>query len=1290
MWLAGNAALSDFRKRRLLERIQRSAPDVTDIEAHFVYLFELQAELNPTQKEEACVLVGGRIGSLESLGDHVIVTPRLGTISPWSSKATDIFRHCELGSVSRVERAVYYTWSSSGDQQRARLAVHSNVHDPMTQSLLSSIDAAQGLFGHHAPTPVQYVDVIAGGRAALVDANSELGLALADDEIDYLIDAFARLERNPSDAELMMFAQANSEHCRHKIFNASWTIDGVDQAKSLFAMIRNTHASHPQGVHSAYKDNAAVIEGTDARRLFVDPKTGAYQWHAEPAHILIKVETHNHPTAISPFPGAATGSGGEIRDEGATGRGARPKAGLTGFSVSHLQIPRLPQPWETSPGKPERIASALDIMTEGPIGAASYNNEFGRPALGGYFRTFEMTVQMEDGEELRGYHKPIMIAGGMGVIRQPHIEKNRLSPGDAVIVLGGPSMLIGLGGGAASSMSSGASSEQLDYASVQRDNPEMERRCQEVIDRCWAAGDANPVVSIHDVGAGGLSNAIPELLNDSERGGRIHLTKIPCSDAGMSPMQIWCNESQERYVMGIRQDDLPGFEALCQKERCPYAVVGEVTQQRELQLLDENDAVIDLPMDVLFGKPPKMHRDVQRSTASVRPFECPPVDQFETLVHKVLQLPAVAAKDFLITIGDRTITGLVCRDQMVGPWQVPVADYAATAADFVGHTGEAMAMGERTPLAVSNGPAAARIAVGEAITNLFGAPIAAIGGIKLSANWMAAAGQGREDEILFDSVTAVGEQLCPALGIAVPVGKDSLSMRTVWRTDDQQYDMTAPVSLIITAFSPVDDLRRCLTPQLTTDQGESCLLLLDFGGGQNRLGGSALAQVLGQLGDDVPDLDHPARLRAAFDCVQSLNRQGLLQACHDRSDGGLLATLAEMAFAGGCGLNVDLAAIDSNPVKALFSEELGVVVQVLRTDLDQVLNAFKQSDLEDCVYSLGHVTAAREIAMRCGAWQWREKTQELRRLWSTTTHAMQRLRDNPDCADAEQASRADDENCGLNPLVSFDLNENVAAPYLNLGARPRMAILREQGVNGHNEMAGAFALAGFDSVDVHMSELIDGSRSIADFQGLVACGGFSYGDVLGAGQGWARTILHHPKLTSQFADYFADQSRFALGVCNGCQMMATLQRLIPGADHWPQFVRNASEQFEARLSMVEITGSNSILLQGMEGSRIPVAVAHGEGRAEADADRLAVLESKQQVSMRFVDYRGQATDGYPANPNGSPHGMTGFCNEDGRINIMMPHPERVFRALQMSWCPAEWTGPSPWMRMFANARRWVD
>ncbi|MEY4640465.1 MAG: phosphoribosylformylglycinamidine synthase [Pseudomonadota bacterium] len=1299
--LPGSTALSTFSRDKLLHKLQSHFTGVSAVEARFIHLVDLNRPLQGGERPllDRLLKYGPADTGAAALPNavEVFVVPRAGTISPWSSKATDIARNCNLDAVRRLERGILYRIAGLNAVTGELAAL---LHDRMTQAVAPSPEAAANLlFVSAEPQALSSVDILKGGRAELTAANKRMGLALADDEIDYLVTSFTELGRNPNDIELMMFAQANSEHCRHKIFNASWTLDGKEQEHSLFGMIRNTYKCNSKGVLSAYKDNAAVFAGFNAGRFFPDPETKAYGYHAEPIHVLIKVETHNHPTAIAPYPGAATGSGGEIRDEGATGTGAKPKAGLTGFTVSNLKIPGFVQPWETDFGKPSHIASALDIMLEGPIGGAAFNNEYGRPALCGYFRTFEMQTPQpaldENGTtEIRGYHKPIMIAGGYGNIREPHVQKGEIPVGAALIVLGGPAMLIGLGGGAASSMASGSSDAQLDFASVQRDNAEMERRCQEVIDQCWQLGDRNPICFIHDVGAGGLSNALPELVKDGERGGHFDLRKIPSADARMSPLEIWCNEAQERYVLAVAQADLARFEAICARERCPHAVVGTAQAEHELQLNDAqfSNRPIDLPMSVLFGKPPKMHRTAAAKKLAFKTFATSQMD-LRKAAELVLRLPAVASKGFLITIGDRSITGMVAREQMVGPWQVPVADAAVTTLAYDTHSGEAMAMGERTPLALLDAPASGRMAIAEALTNIACARIDALSDVRLSANWMAAAGYPGEDYKLYETVKAVGMELCPELGITIPVGKDSMSMRTVWQDQDGKKSMAAPLSLIVSAFAPVLDVRKTVTPQLRTDQGASTLLLLDLGFGSNRLGGSALAQVHGELGSQAPDLHSASDLMRFFDFIQDCLEQKLLVAYHDRSDGGLFVTLLEMAFAGHCGLDIALDSITSagEIADALFAEELGAVIQVRDSVLPQVLELAEGAGLADICFAIGRPVSRDHIGFTFnGSTVLGNTRSHYQRIWAETSYRIQAMRDNSECAQQEFDALLDTSDPGLNARLTFDLNEDVAAPFIRRGQHPRIAILREQGVNGQMEMAAAFHRAGFEAVDVHMSDIISGRVSLGDFNAFVACGGFSYGDVLGAGEGWAKSILFNTRARSEFEQFFARPTTLAFGVCNGCQMMSNLSELIPGAAHWPHFVRNKSEQFEGRSVLVQVNDTPSVFLAGMKGSRFPIAIAHGEGRAEfPDANAQQATMDSGTVALQFVDNYGNVADQYPANPNGAPEGIAGLCNTDGRFTIMMPHPERVFRAVTNSWKPDEWREDGPTMRMFRNARVWL-
>ncbi|PLP90863.1 phosphoribosylformylglycinamidine synthase [Pseudomonas sp. FFUP_PS_473] len=1296
--LRGAPALSAFRHGKLIEQLSQKVPAVSGLYAEFAHFAEVDGDLTADQQQVLARLLkyGPSVPVQEPTGRLFLVVPRFGTISPWSSKASDIAHNCGLTNIQRLERGIaFYV---SGELSEADVvAVADVLHDRMTQLVLSKLEDAAGLFSHAQPKPLTAVDVLAGGRAALEKANVELGLALADDEIDYLVNAFLGLKRNPHDIELMMFAQANSEHCRHKIFNASWDIDGESQEKSLFGMIKNTYQLHSEGVLSAYKDNASVIVGSVAGRFFPNPETRQYGAVQEPVHILMKVETHNHPTAIAPFPGASTGSGGEIRDEGATGRGAKPKAGLTGFTVSNLRIPGFEQPWEKPYGKPERIVNALDIMIEGPLGGAAFNNEFGRPALTGYFRTFEQSITTPHGDEVRGYHKPIMLAGGMGNIREDHVQKGEISVGGKLIVLGGPAMLIGLGGGAASSMATGSSSADLDFASVQRENPEMERRCQEVIDRCWQLGDNNPIKFIHDVGAGGLSNAFPELVNDAGRGGRFELRNVPNDEPGMAPLEIWSNESQERYVLSVDAADFERFKAICERERCPFAVVGEAIAEPHLTVTDSHfgNNPVDMPLDVLLGKPPKMHRSVTREAELGDDFD-PSALALDDSIDRVLRHPAVASKSFLITIGDRTITGLVARDQMVGPWQVPVADVAVTATSFDVYTGEAMAMGERTPLALLDAPASGRMAIGETLTNMAASRIGKLSDIKLSANWMSAAGHPGEDARLYDTVKAVGMELCPELGLTIPVGKDSMSMKTRWSEEGEEKSVTSPLSLVVTGFAPVTDIRKTLTPELRMDKGETDLILIDLGRGQNRMGASILAQTHGKLGSQAPDVDDAEDLKAFFAVIQGLNADGHLLAYHDRSDGGLLVSALEMAFAGHCGLSLELDTLTSKREKVaaiLFNEELGAVIQVRQDATAEVLAQFSAAGLgEDCVAVIGQPINSAEVQISLnGEVLFDGERSVLQRTWAETSYRIQRLRDNADCADQEFNALLEEDNPGLNAKLGFDVNQDVAAPYIKTGIRPQVAVLREQGVNGQVEMAAAFDRAGFNAIDVHMSDILAGRVDLNDFKGLVACGGFSYGDVLGAGEGWAKSALFNSRARDAFQGFFERNDSFTLGVCNGCQMLSNLHELIPGSELWPHFVRNRSEQFEARVAMVQVQESNSIFLQGMAGSRMPIAIAHGEGHAEFQSPE-ALLEADLSgcVALRFVDNHGKVTEAYPANPNGSPRGITGLTSRDGRVTIMMPHPERVFRAVQNSWKPDEWSEDGAWMRMFRNARVWVN
>jgi phosphoribosylformylglycinamidine synthase len=1289
--LPGAAALSPFRIQRLLTAVRSVLPEVQKLDARFIHFVDVDGPLDDSDRAvlQKLLTYGPRRADVDEHGDLFLVVPRPGTVSPWSSKATDIVHNAGLTSIRRVERGVaYYVDAGHTVDASTRTRVEAQLHDRMVETVLAGLEDASALFAQAEPRPLVTIDILGGGRAALEHADREFGFALAPDEIEYLCEAFAGLGRNPTDVELMMFAQANSEHCRHKIFNASWTVDGLPQPKSLFGMIRNTYEQgDTRDVLSAYADNAAVMRGHQASRFFPDPETGRFVFSEEPVHFLAKVETHNHPTAIAPYPGASTGSGGEIRDEGAVGCGARPKAGLVGFSVSNLRVPGYEQPWEQPYGKPERIVTPLQIMIDGPIGAAAFNNEFGRPAICGYFRTLE---QLDRGR-VRGYHKPIMLAGGLGNIREAHVQKRDMPAGSLLVVLGGPAMLIGLGGGAASSMTSGVSDADLDFASVQRDNAEMEHRCQEVIDRCWQLGDANPIRFIHDVGAGGLSNALPELVKDGGRGAGIDLRAIPSADTSLSPLEIWCNEAQERYVLAIAPEDLETFRAICERERCPFAVVGEAREQAHLHVEDPTfgNAPVDLPLSVLFGKPPKMQRQFTRTASQREPVELADITIAEA-AERVLRMPAVASKGFLITIGDRSVTGLVHRDQMVGPWQVPVADAGVTLTSYDRYVGEAMAVGERTPLALVDAPASGRMAVAEAITNIASCRIAKLSDVKLSANWMAAAGQPGEDQALFETVRAVGMELCPALGLVIPVGKDSMSMHTQWRDADGERSVTAPLSLIVSAFAPVVDVRACVTPQLRTIERAE-LLFVDLGAGRNRLGGSALALAWNQVGNEVPDVDEPARLVAFFDAIQQCLADGRLLAYHDRSDGGLFATLCEMAFAGHCGLDVDVTELGHDATGALFNEELGAVLQVREADVERVVERFQAAGLGDLVHRIGRAEAGETIRVAHGGREiYQASRVQLHRTWAELSYAIQSLRDNPFCAREEYDALLDVDDPGLSATLTFATREDVAAPFIATGVRPRIAILREQGVNGQYEMAAAFERAGFDAFDVHMSDILAGRIDLATFKGVAACGGFSYGDVLGAGEGWAKTILFNARARDQFAAFFARPDTFTLGICNGCQMVSNLREIVPGSSHWPRFVRNLSEQYEARVALVRVERSRSILLSGMEGSQIPIVVAHGEGQAEfADASALDALEARDGVALRYVDSRGRQATTYPANPNGSAAAIAAVCSDDGRVTITMPHPERVFRTVQNSWAPAAWGEDGAWMRLFRNARVWL-
>jgi phosphoribosylformylglycinamidine synthase len=1294
--LRGGPALSPFRRDQLLERL----PSVAGVHAEFQYIVALSRELADGERALLGRMLdsGGAHEAAQLSGPLLFVGPRVGTISPWASKATDIAHGSGLGAVRRIERVIAFQLAGrGGSSPSSEPAVRRALFDPMTQAVFESASELEQLFSAVAPRPLGSVDVLGQGRDALVRADRELGLALDGDEIDYLCRSFLELARNPSDVELMMFAQANSEHCRHKIFKARYVIDGREQPHSLFGMIQNTFARSPAGVLSAYRDNAAVIEGHVATRFAPAPDSGEYGESREPAHIVLKCETHNHPTAISPYPGASTGSGGEIRDEAATGRGAKPKAGLVGFSVSNLRIPGALRPWEGEDfGKPAHIKSALEIMLDAPLGAAGFNNEFGRPAILGYFRSYEQGLTGAPAGERRGYHKPIMLAGGVGNVRPDLVEKGKVEPGALLVVMGGPALLIGLGGGAASSRQQSQSQAALDFASVQRDNPEMQRRCQEVIDRCNALGKDSPIISVHDVGAGGLSNALPELVHDQDLGGRFELRAIPSDEPGLSPLELWCNEAQERFVLAIDPARFERFRQFAERERCPIAVVGEATRERRLELADRHFAnrPIDVPLALIFGNTPRMTREVQRQPARVEPLSRAGIELGEA-ARRVLALPAVADKSFLVTIGDRTVGGLIHRDQMVGPWQVPVADCGVTLSDFRGLTGEAIALGERAPVALVSPAAAARLSVGEALTNLAAAPVAQLGLVKLSANWMAAAGHPGEDQALFEAVRTVGLELCPALGIAVPVGKDSLSMRTSWRGEQgEPRTVVAPLSLVITAVAPVADVTGSWTPELRRDEGDSVLVLIDLGAGKDRLGASALAQVYGRLGSDVPDLDDPARLTALYAALAALRAEALVLAYHDRSDGGLFVCLCEMAFAAHSGLDVTLDGV-RDVLGGLFSEELGAVIQVRRSELERVRALLSEHGLGR---ELVRVIAAprrddRVVIRLFNEELFNEPRAELQRVWSETSYRMQALRDNPACAADQYERLRETDYPGLSATVPFELSPaglGAARAPLTATERPAVAILREQGVNGQVEMAAAFHQAGFRCVDVHMSDLASGRARLADVVGLAACGGFSYGDVLGAGQGWAKSILLNAGLSETFASFFRRPDTFSLGVCNGCQMLSQLKPLIPGAEHFPSFVQNASERFEARLALVRVEPSSSVLFAGMQGAQLPIAVSHGEGRVLLDADQdLAALDGSGTVALRFVDHRGQVSQRYPENPNGSPSGITAVASRDGRVTLMMPHPERVHRSVQFSWQPRGWGEHSPWMQLFYNARAWA-
>jgi phosphoribosylformylglycinamidine synthase len=1289
--LRGSAALSQFRIEKIQSQLSQNDANIKHFYAEFRHFIWTDAVLSDAQHStlKQILTYGPTMQAEDPQGELLLVIPRIGTISPWASRATDIVKHCGLEAVQRVERGVaYFVQTKNGEKltQNERKQLLPLIHDRMTEMVFASLDEATKLYHADVPRPLSTVDILHCGKQALEQANSDMGLALSPDEVDYLFDNFTKIQRNPTDVELMMFAQANSEHCRHKIFNADWVIDGAQQEFSLFGMIRNTHKLNPGSTVVAYSDNSSIVEGQNSRektKRFYPRENGAYSFIEEEMHYLMKVETHNHPTAISPFAGAATGAGGEIRDEGATGSGSKPKAGLTGFSVSNLNIPNFEQPWESNDyGRPGRIASPLQIMVDGPLGGAAYNNEFGRPNIAGYFRTFEL----ETNDEMRGYHKPIMLAGGIGNISAKHSKKNPIPAGAALVQLGGPAMLIGLGGSAASSMDTGSNVESLDFDSVQRGNPELERRAQEVIDRCWQLGDKNPILSIHDVGAGGISNAFPELVNDAGVGAIFQLRHVHNEEPGMSPRELWSNEAQERYVMAIAQEDLPRFKAICERERCPFAVVGVATEERHLTLADSHfdNKPVDMDMSVLLGKPPKMMRDVKSTTKQLLTFDTSKID-LKDAATRVLRLPGVADKTFLITIGDRSVTGLVAREQMVGPWQVPVADVAVTLAGYETYVGEAFAIGEKAPLALINAPASGRMAIGEAITNIAACLIDDLSVLKLSANWMAAAGHAGEDVALFETVKAVGMDLCPQLGVSIPVGKDSMSMKTVWKDDGENKAVTSPISLVVTAFATTPDARKTLTPQLQTDV-ESKLILIDLGAGKNRMGGSSLAQVYGVVGDIAPDVDDAAKLKHFFNTIQQLNKAGKISAYHDRSDGGLFTSLVEMAFAGHCGLCIDISSLQGDVVSALYNEELGAVIQVAEADAAAIVEQFN-----GLAHVIADVVVGNQIEIKQhGKEVFSDMRVNLHRMWSETTYQMQKLRDNPACAQQEYDRILEDNNRGLFTELTFEPSENVAAPYVSVGVRPKMAILREQGVNGHVEMAVSFDRAGFATYDVHMSDIISGRLSLKDFAGFVACGGFSYGDVLGAGEGWAKSILFNVRARDEFSAFFERQDSFALGVCNGCQMMSNLQSIIPGAGHWPHFVKNKSEQFEARLAMVEVLESPSLFFSGMAGSKMPIAVAHGEGFTEfSETSMVNEVLTKKLVTMRFIDHTSMPTASYPYNPNGSPLGITGLTSTDGRFSIMMPHPERVIRNVQNTWQRCGDSEDSAWIRMFRNARKYI-
>ncbi|KEY91704.1 phosphoribosylformylglycinamidine synthase [Candidatus Photodesmus blepharus] len=1290
----GSPTLSRFRVNKFLEFCRELNLPVTDIYAEFIYFVDLVSDLEISEVEKINKLLayGPTIKKYQPSGLLLLVIPRPGTISPWSSNSMDIINNCNFKKIKRLDRGIaYYIESSSVLTKSQIFKIESFLHDRMMEVVLSDFKLANVLFKVTQPKPVSDIDLFGGGRLELEKVNVALGLALSDDEIDYLLETFiVNLKRNPTDVELMMFSQTNSEHCRHKIFNADWSVDGIKQKKSLFEMIQNTFQTTPEHMLSAYKDNSAVMMGSEVGLFFPNPETHRYDYSHEKVHILMKVETHNHPTAISPWPGAATGSGGEIRDEGATGVGGKPKAGLVGFTTSNLRIPNFEQPWEVDFGKPDRIVTALDIMLEGPLGSAAFNNEFGRPCLLGYFRTYEEKVNSHAGEEIRGYHKPIMISGGMGNIREMHVNKKEVPIGTRVIVLGGPAMNIGLGGSAASSMASGKLSKSLDFSSVQRANPEMERRCQEVIDRCCHLGTSNPILFIHDVGAGGLSNALPEFVNDRKRGGLFKLRDIANAELGMSPLEIWCNESQERYVLAVSPKKMGVFDAICKRERAPYSVVGTITEERKLKVEDEyfGNTPIDVPMDILLGRAPKMRYNAKTLKARRSTIDLVGIEINEA-VDRILRLPSVAEKTFLVTIGDRSVSGLVVRDQMVGPWQIPVANCAVTASSYNAYYGEAMSIGERPPVALIDFAASARLAVGEAITNIAATNIGDIKRVKLSANWMSSIDHPGEDSGLYEAVKAISEEFCPALGLTIPVGKDSTSMKTRWEENGKEKEVTSPLSLIITAFARVEDVRKTITPQLRINL-DSSLVLIDLSNGRNRLGATALTQVYNQLGDESADVDDVLKLKGFYSSIQALIEDNQIIAYHDKGDGGLFITLAEMAFAGHCGIKVNIEELGIDALSVLFNEELGAVIQIKNENINSVFSVLTDNGLEGCFHIIGHVESSDEFTITSGKKVIIQRSRtKLRSIWAETTYQMQALRDNSACARQEYEAKKDNLDPGLSVKLSFDVNEDILF-MVNISAKPRVAILREQGVNSYLEMAAAFHRAGFEVIDVHMSDIIAGQVTLHGYIGLVACGGFSYGDVLGAGEGWAKSILFNENTSDQFENFFKRKDTFSLGVCNGCQMLSNLRSLIPGAENWPRFVRNESERFESRFSLVKIQKSESIFFSGMEGSHMPIAVSHGEGRMEVRNDEhLDAIENSGIVALRYIDNYGNPTQQYPNNPNGSPNAITGLTTKDGSVTIMMPHPERVFRTISNSWVPDGWGENGAWMRMFQNARKYI-